>query len=254
MKSFYEMRPDEIIKAREESGLAFIPVSPLEWHGPHLPYGTDAIISEGICSITAEKVKGIYFKPMNYGLDAYRTREQLSMWGFRSNDRIFGMNFPDLPLTSEYSSEEDLKVNILRRLQFLKDCRFRAAFVVNHHGGENQIPLIKKTCDEFTGSGFIAEAVYSVDFCSINKDLPKYVGTHAGLWETQLVMAFRPDLVDLSKIPDGEIIVNRSGILHNKPKIEDEFDPRNANMTAANKIKKNIIKNLVAYINNKYSL
>jgi len=252
MKSFYEMRPDEIIKAREKSGLAFIPVSPLEWHGPHLPYGTDAIISEGICSITAEKVKGIYFSAMNYGLDAYRTEEQLSMWGFRSDDRIFGMNFPDLPLVSEYSNKEDLRINIMRRLQFLKDCRFKAAFVVNHHGGENQIPLIKKTCDEFTDSDFTAEAVYSMDFCTIKTGLPKYVGTHAGIWETQLVMAFRPDLVDLSKIPEGEITVKDIGIAHNKPKIEEEFDPRNANMAAANKIKENIIENFTAYIDNKY--
>ncbi len=37
------MTPAEIVAARERRPVAFVPVGPIEWHGPHLPLGTDAI-------------------------------------------------------------------------------------------------------------------------------------------------------------------------------------------------------------------
>src|SRR5436309_9900172 len=37
------MRPPEIAQARARLPLAFIPIGPLEWHGPHLPMGMDGL-------------------------------------------------------------------------------------------------------------------------------------------------------------------------------------------------------------------
>lgn len=37
------LRPDQVIKAREERSLIFLPVGPIEWHGPHLPLGVDPL-------------------------------------------------------------------------------------------------------------------------------------------------------------------------------------------------------------------
>jgi len=252
MISFDELKPGDILKTIEDPGIAFIPVGPLEWHGPHLPYGTDAIIAESICKNLAEKTGGVFFKALNYGLDSYRTKAQLHMWGFKKNEKIFGMNFPELPLVSEYCSPTEMKKNIIRRLKFLKDCKFRAALVVNHHGGKNQVPLIKKICKELKSNSFAAEAIYAMDFCTLKTGLPESVGTHAGIWETQMVMAYRPELVDLSRITDSRIIVKKIGIAHNKPEIEDEFDPRNSDYSIAEKIKENIILNLFDYISEKY--
>jgi creatinine amidohydrolase len=252
LKTIDEMRPGEIIEARDRSGLAFIPVGPLEWHGLHLPYGTDAIIAEGICKAAAEKVNGVYFKPLNFGLDSYRNSKQLSMWGFKEDDKIFGMDFPGLPLVSEYCDQDEMQKGIIRRLEFIKNCKFRAAFVINHHGGENQIPFIKSICEGFSGKDLIAEPIYSMDYCTIETGLPRFVGTHAGIWETQMMMAFRPDLVDTSKIPYGTIRTDKLGILHNKPLIEEKYDPRNADKNTAERIKENILKNLLKYIENKY--
>ena len=252
MKSFYEMRPDEIMDLRDKSSCAFIPVSPLEWHSYHLPYGTDAIISKGICELVAEKVNGVYFKTLNCGLDGYRNSRELEMWGFKNNDKIFGINFPKLPLISEYCTKKELELSLIKRLKFIKGCGFKLAFVVNHHGGKNQIPLIEKICSRLSNQNFTAESVYSTKFCTIRNNFPEYVGTHAGIWETQLVLAFRPELVDLTKIPKGNLIVNETGIIHNKPIIDEKYNPRNVNIEYANKIKDNIIKNFVNYIRKKY--
>ena len=102
LKSFYEMLPGEIIEVRGHSGCAFIPVGPIEWHSYHLPIGTDAIIAEEICRLVAEKVNGVYFKPLHLGTDEQRLEENLIKWGFNKEDKIFGMNFPELPLVCEY--------------------------------------------------------------------------------------------------------------------------------------------------------
>lgn len=35
------MRPQQILGARARAPVAYIPIGPLEWHGPHLPYGVE---------------------------------------------------------------------------------------------------------------------------------------------------------------------------------------------------------------------
>ena len=43
-KLHYElMRPSEILEAKERCSLIYLPIGPLEWHGPHLPFGVDPI-------------------------------------------------------------------------------------------------------------------------------------------------------------------------------------------------------------------
>jgi len=114
IKPAEEMKPNEIIRARDISSCAFIPVSPcFEWHSFHLPLGTDALISESICAIVSEKIGGIYFRPLSFGLDVFRNKKQLKEWGFNLKEKIFGMNFPDLPLTSEYCKQEEMIKTII---------------------------------------------------------------------------------------------------------------------------------------------
>ncbi|MFH0963476.1 MAG: hypothetical protein V2A58_05630 [Planctomycetota bacterium] len=40
------LRPGEIVAIREAHGLIYLPVGPLEWHGPHLPLGVVAVAAE----------------------------------------------------------------------------------------------------------------------------------------------------------------------------------------------------------------
>lgn len=40
---FELLRPDEITAERAHCLEAYQPIGPLEWHGPHLPLGTDLL-------------------------------------------------------------------------------------------------------------------------------------------------------------------------------------------------------------------
>lgn len=245
----HEMRPGEIVEAKEQSGCAFVPVSPaFEWHSFHLPLGTDAIISETLARLVAQRVHGICFPVLSIGLDEFRPENQLLEWGFKATDRVYGMNFPELPLTSEYARREDMQAILLNRIGAIRDSGFRKIFIVNHHGGTGQNDELQKIADEQTSEKCSVLNVKTSQFCTLKEDRYLKTGGHAGLSETMFVLAFRPDLVDMAQLPDGELEVCKYGILHNKPVIESEWNPRHALIAIANELRKNMVENFVAFI------
>jgi len=256
MKSFYELRPEEVLASRERCGIVFIPVGPIEWHSYHLPFGTDAMIAEGICSLVAERTGGLYFPPLLLGTDKTRTEKELEAWGFDKNEKIFGMNFPALPLNSEYCTAEELTMAITRRLDFVKSNKFKAAFVVDVHGGDPDFPefeqkeLLKKACKEFNSSSFKVEFADAFRFCTIKGD--HIVGDHATLPETTFLLAFRPELIDLSKIPEGELIAREMGMVTGSAVVNSKRNPRNSSKVLADEFRENIINNFVKYIKENY--
>ena len=54
--------------------VVFIPCGALEQHGPHLPLGTDALLSTAVASSVAEKLAGIVAPAFSYG---YKYRQNL---------------------------------------------------------------------------------------------------------------------------------------------------------------------------------
>jgi len=53
---FELMRPPQIVEARRRCPVAYLPLGPLEWHGPHTPMGTDAIHAHRVAVETARRV------------------------------------------------------------------------------------------------------------------------------------------------------------------------------------------------------
>lgn len=249
-RPFEEMRPGEIQQAIEKMPYAFIPVSPMiEWHSFHLPLGTDALISEAICRIMSEKVGGVWFRPLSLGLDSWRGDDLKKMWGFIPDEEVFGMNFPDIPLVSEYCQVEEMKKIITNRVNALKGMGIKKIFLLNHHGGENQIPTIEELGWDLSDETMKVHGLKTYQFNDLTKEDGFYgVGGHAGYSETTWLMAYRPELIDLTQLNHGELSVRKTGILHNKPVIEKEWNPRNVSFAVANKLRKNVTENFTAFI------
>lgn len=139
LKPITEMRPREILAARDRTGIIFIPVSPaFEWHSYHLPVGTDAIIAEELSRLAAERVDGLYFPALSFGLDSWRTPEQKARWGLPADEPIFGMSFPGVPLVSEYSEKDEMIKALANRFESVKKNGFRYVFIISNHGGQGQ--------------------------------------------------------------------------------------------------------------------
>ncbi len=249
-KSFEEMRPGEILEAVAEGPYAFVPVSPMiEWHSYHLPMGTDGLISEAICRLMAEKKGGIWFRPLSLGLDSWRGDQQKERWGFNSEEKVFGMNFPDVPLRSEYCKVEDLKIAVRNRVEALRGIGVKHLFLLNHHGGEGQIPAIEELGKELSGEEMTVHGLKTYQFNDLTSEEGFYgVGGHAGYSETTWLMAFRPELIDLTRLDTGELSVRDTGILHNKPVIEEKWNPGNVSSLIANELRIRVIENFSKYI------
>lgn len=249
-RSAEEMRPREILASIKRGPYAFIPVSPMfEWHSFHLPMGTDALICEELAREAALNVGGIWFRPLSFGLDAWRDKEQLKRWGFAEEERVYGMNFPDIPLASEYCESEEMSKSIINRIKPLYGCGIKHTFLINHHGGRGQFATVVKLAERCCTGEMKVHAVRPSQFNDLNKDDGFYgVGGHAGYSESTWLLGFRRDLVDLTEIKSGKLSVRLSGILHSKPEIEAEWNPRNISLLTAEKLKKRVVENFVKFI------
>ena len=55
---FELMRPAQIVERRRRCPVVYLPIGPLEWHGPHLPMGTDGIHAHRVAVEVARRVGG----------------------------------------------------------------------------------------------------------------------------------------------------------------------------------------------------
>ena len=56
---YEDLLPHQFRLRLAECPVAYLPLGTLEWHGEHLPLGSDAIISHGLMIKAAEKLGGI---------------------------------------------------------------------------------------------------------------------------------------------------------------------------------------------------
>ncbi|RPI96760.1 MAG: hypothetical protein EHM32_02580, partial [Spirochaetales bacterium] len=143
-----------------------------------------------------------------------------------------------------YCRPPEMTAAITNRVESLKRTGIRRVFLMNHHGGAGQFDLIDGLAASLSDG---KTAVYGLKTYQFN-DLAEAdgwtdVGGHAGCAETLWVMAFRPDLVDLERLPEGPLGVYPFGILHDQPVIETRWNPRNVDSEVAVKLRARFIRN-----------
>ena len=67
------LRPDEILAERQRCPVIYLPLGPLEWHGPHLPFGTDPLQAEHTALLLAEKLGGVVHPTLYIGTERERS-------------------------------------------------------------------------------------------------------------------------------------------------------------------------------------
>ncbi len=176
----WEMRAGEFKKGKFDK--AIIPIGSTENHGDHLPYGTDTIVALEIAKEVASQVEGLFVVPPLY----YGMSEHYSMF----------------PISISLRSETLIEV-IKDVLRSLIKHGIKKIFIMNGHDG-NIAPI------EIASRAIKMEhpdvKIASLDawWISAGRLLPPdtfevWDGLgHAGEGETSIMLALKPELVDMS--------------------------------------------------------
>lgn len=195
---FELLRPAEILAEKARFPVAFQPIGPLEWHGPHLPYGTDPLHAEEVAIRTAQQLGGVVIPTLYWGAERERTPQSLQDLGFQGDEWIVGMDFPANSMKSLYSMEDVFAMVVRARLELLIDQGYKLIVIVNGHGAANHIAALQRLAKEYTAHGS-AHVLFTIAF-DARADGTYSIG-HADALETSLMLAIQPESVDVSALP-----------------------------------------------------
>lgn len=170
----------------QKSAIAVLPLGANEQHGPHLPAETDTIIAEGVVARTRERLAGntgvtfLPAEPIGYSIEHMDFAGTKSLGFAEAVERWVGIG-------AEQAEKGISKFVML-----------------NAHGGNSPLMTIVATelrarhdmlavATSWTRFGYPADTVSQEE---------RALGIHGGFIETSVMLALRPDLVDMGKAQD----------------------------------------------------
>lgn len=146
------LRPGEILAEKARCPIVYLPVGPLEWHGPAMPYGTDPLTAQALARRAAEKLGGVVMPTVFFGTERERTPEILAAKGFAdaASAYVVGMDVPKNSMKSFYAREEVFALMIREHLRLLVQQGYRLIVIVNGHGASGQRTSIARLAVEFS--------------------------------------------------------------------------------------------------------
>ncbi|MFO8008024.1 MAG: creatininase family protein [Candidatus Brocadiia bacterium] len=198
---YEELRPGQFRRRIAEAPIAYLPLGTLEWHGEHLPLGADGLQSQGFFVRLARRVGGIVLpmlffgpdrsygdqQPPLYGMDV--CRQQPGEPGYYRSGQLAGSAYwvPD----ETFAALLDGIVAQLARAGF--------RIVVGHGHGPSTIHFGEQADRWRREHGLACFTCWGSE--ADEQGLGIQVD-HAAMNETSLVMALRPELVDMGALPD----------------------------------------------------
>jgi creatinine amidohydrolase len=174
------LSPEQIEARLAASPVAYLPLGTLEYHGPHLPVGLDALTAYGICRRAAERDGGIVLPPYYQGVGGEHTA---------------------YPWTIMSSAPDAIETLLGETLARLGELGVRRAVILSGHFADEQRDLITRVADRWNAS--------SAPLTVVARTLgqapePPVAPDHAGRFESLVLSAIDPELVHVELLPDPE--------------------------------------------------
>ncbi len=167
---------------RAANALLVLPVGATEQHGPHLPLGTDFLIVEHIAREAAREARQRVDILVAPTLHVGSSHHHLPFGGTIS-----------LSTERYYGALSDMAESLI-------EGGFRRIFILNGHGGNHEIiQLVARDLALQHQVNLGAASYWDLAQEAVAEREPDLHGRfpgHAGVFETSLIMALRPDLVD----------------------------------------------------------
>lgn len=183
-----EMFPDELERRMRESPVLVVPFGTIEWHSHHLPLGLDGLVAREISERIADRLDGL-LAPVSY-------------WA------VGGVPYPytlNLPITRV----EPLLEDVLRQYGQM-GFEVIVAFT-GHFGLAHTLALKRASLTAMRGSQAIILPLTEYD---LTTEIG-YLGDHAAMGETSLMMSVDRDLVRLDSVPETQPL---EGIIGEDPR------------------------------------
>ncbi len=190
---FEEMFPWEFAQAIETAPICYLPLGVLEWHGEHNAVGLDTFKAIAVCTRAAQLAGGIVFPPIYWSAD---TREDLEDGGYITGGIEHGERY-HVPGSMFWIQPETYRHLLLDIFEAARRRGFKVIVVVTGHWNSVNIPILHNCEQEFLARHPEIKMMVLTDRDAV-PDL-NYPHEHAAGAETSLLMAIRPELVDLSK-------------------------------------------------------
>jgi creatinine amidohydrolase len=195
------MRPAQVVARRKACPLAYLPVGGIEWHGPQNPLGLDGLQVHEAAVRAAHRGGGLVFPVPWYGEhrelhlaeanEPVRDEIAQAMELPPENFRRGCMGGRTLMQQSRFYQE--LLDHIYHQIRSLG---FEAIFVLVGHGPLREyVALTTMVFERATG--------VKMDFAGLTDLVEGVPVDHGARTETATMMTLRPDLVDLSQLPEG---------------------------------------------------
>jgi len=161
-------------------------VCAVEQHGPHLPVATDVILGVSILSLALERLEPSVqlwvIPPLAYG---------------RSNEHA--------RFAGTVTLSQSTMATVIREIaQSLSRTGFRRLILFNSHGGNLPVlDYLARDLREETGLMVFPISMFrlGLEYPQISEEEARW-GTHAGEWETSMMLALAPELVHMGRTRD----------------------------------------------------
>lgn len=185
------LRPTEVAAAMARAPVAWLPMGAVEYHAPHLPFGTDSVTAERVVTDAASLVGGVVLPPS-----------------------VVTMGTLHLPWSLRYDAT--LVEAVARStVEQLADAGARVVVVHTGHAPLDLLHLLKRVCHEVetrrNAAGEPGFRAMALCYLELNAALGAALGTdwpvvvdHGSITETSWMLAITPELVDLDALPPDD--------------------------------------------------
>ena len=213
---YQELTPSEFLQRLAYAPVAYLPLGTLEFHGDHLPLGSDAIQPLSFFSELAAEIGGIVMPPLFLGPDRMEEVNGVEFYGkdLGNPPHAEKQQYEKQILPgSAYRIPDELFHDIIENiLRLLKRQGFK--ILVAHGHGPSTNLIIRNRQKWEPEFGIKIFHLWGSD----NDDEVGFMSDHAGMLETSVVMKYRPGLVHMENLPEDNTIWPR-GIRGFDPRI-----------------------------------
>lgn len=254
------LRPGEILAEKERFPVVYLPLGPLEWHGPAMPYGTDPLMAQEIARAAARITGGVVMPTLFVGTERERPEYILAAKGFEDPTQyVIGMDVPKNPMKSFYAREDMFALIVREHLRLLVQQGYKLIVIVNGHGAWGQKGTLERLATEFSNE---TPSKVIVTMPDVQEEGAEMDFGHGTLLETSILRGLYDEHVDLSQFPDREVPLKYTDygiaddVVFGGQRVPGDcvqLDPRDATVELGMKAVTTAINHLVDFVNTAYA-